>query len=170
MVKQMHWIKYLKRFILKACLLSISCLFLISLKDYGQTPMNTDSSSLPAIAKDLLVDSIHTLTIGETIPDIEITNILNYPAKTAWLHDFKGKLVIIDFWGSWCGGCIRLFPLLDTIQRKFKDKLIVFAVTAEDKEKIIPFLAKRKISNNVSFPIVTNDTLLGRLFPHYYVS
>lgn len=40
------------------------------------------------------------LTIGDTLPDVEINNIVNYKAKSVKASDFKGKLLILDFWAT----------------------------------------------------------------------
>jgi thiol-disulfide isomerase/thioredoxin len=36
---------------------------------------------------------------------------------------FNGKLMILDFWATWCGACISKFPKLDSLQKKYADKL-----------------------------------------------
>ena len=56
---------------------------------------------------------IKPLKIGDKVPDIEFKNIINYKSKTARLSDFKGKLVILDFWGTWCTSCIAAFPKME---------------------------------------------------------
>ena len=45
---------------------------------------------------------VKALKIGDTVPDITITSVYNYPASTIHLSDLKGKLVILDFWATWC--------------------------------------------------------------------
>lgn len=59
--------------------------------------------------------SILPLTIGDKVPDIVLNHVINYKAGDIKLSDFKGKLVILDFWSSWCGACIALFPHMDSL-------------------------------------------------------
>lgn len=59
-----------------------------------------------------------------TLPDANGKNIS--------LSDFRGKWVIIDFWGSWCGWCIKGFPKLKEVYEANKDKLVVFGVDNGD--------------------------------------
>ncbi|HTN05983.1 TlpA disulfide reductase family protein [Agriterribacter sp.] len=110
--------------------------------------------------------AIRALTIGDTVPDIELTNLINYPSKTARLSDFKDKHIIIDFWSTWCGACIKLFPDLEQLQKDFKDNLIIIAVTTQSEESIRSFLAKNKIGKSITFLIATDDSILYRIFPY----
>ena len=110
--------------------------------------------------------TIRPLTIGDTVPDIEFTNLLNYYSKTARLSDFKGKLVILDFWATWCGSCIRKLPLLDSLQNAFKNDvqfiLVNSKATTDTREKIEAFYKKR----NIRLLTAIEDTILKETFPH----
>jgi thiol-disulfide isomerase/thioredoxin len=45
------------------------------------------------------------------------------------IKDFKGSLVLIDFWESWCGPCLQVFPAMEDLRQEFPDKFQVLAVT-----------------------------------------
>jgi thiol-disulfide isomerase/thioredoxin len=45
------------------------------------------------------------------------------------VSDFKGKVVMIDFWESWCGPCLQVFPSLDELRSEYPDNFEVLAVT-----------------------------------------
>lgn len=53
--------------------------------------------------------------------------------KEVSLTDFRGKWVIIDFWGSWCPWCIKGFPSLKEAYEKYKPELEVLGVACNDK-------------------------------------
>ncbi len=55
---------------------------------------------------------------GETAPNITATTL---NGENFTLSNFKGKFVLIDFWGSWCGPCRRENPKLVTLYKKFKN-------------------------------------------------
>ncbi len=55
----------------------------------------------------------------------------------------KDKLILIDFWATWCGPCIAGFPHLEEIQEKYKEKLQIIAVSDEENKKIVSFLEKK---------------------------
>lgn len=109
---------------------------------------------------------IKPLHIGDTMPDLVLHNVINYKDSIIRLSDFKDKLVILDFWGTWCQPCIDLIPVLENLQVQFKEKLQVLLLTSQSRDIVAPFLSKRKIN----LPSVVNDTLFSKvLFPHNYV-
>ena len=65
---------------------------------------------------------------------------------TVALSQYKGKVVIVDFWASWCGSCAQSIPWLTNLQRRLgKDKLMVIAVNLdEDPRAADEFLKNAK--------------------------
>lgn len=121
--------------------------------------------ALQAIAQ-LPANSIRPLAIGDTVPDIVFRDLLNHHTETAKLSDFKGKLVILDFWATWCGACIHGFPKLDRLQSRFAQELKIIAVTREPVEKIKKFLSTRKKENIPAFVFAAGDSMLSTRFPY----
>src|SRR5205814_8086459 len=50
------------------------------------------------------------------------------------LEQLKGKTVLLDFWGSWCGPCVHATPGLIKLRRKFTDQPVTFVGIARDEE------------------------------------
>lgn len=63
---------------------------------------------------------------GFTLPDLQ--------GKNVSLSDFRGKWVVLDFWGSWCGWCIKGFPALKEAYQKYGDKLVVIGIDCNESE------------------------------------
>jgi cytochrome c biogenesis protein CcmG, thiol:disulfide interchange protein DsbE len=93
----------------------------------------------------------HALDTGSKAPNFSLGVIKNTPAKKINLVDYKGKVVYVDFWASWCGPCQRSFPVLEKIRTKYKNQgFEVLAVNMDENvEDANGFLAKYP----VSFPI-----------------
>ena len=118
---------------------------------------------------------VKALSIGDTVPDITITNVYNYPSSTIRLSDLKGKLVILDFWATWCSSCIAGFPHADSLQQEFKNDVRIFLVnskaTRDNAVKITSFFKKREARTGLinTLPFITGDTILDKYFPHRFI-
>ena len=75
---------------------------------------------------------------NEGLPDFELERLDGTMLK---LSDYKGKLVIVNFWATWCNPCVEEIPSMARLAERMKGELVVVAVaTDEKKEDIAPFL------------------------------
>lgn len=111
--------------------------------------------------------TIKPLNVGDNAPDVPIPHIINGALTSSSLAAFKGKLLILDFMATTCVSCIRALPELDSLQKKFKNRIQIMLVSNENPERIEVFLKKHP---RLSLPFVANDSGLSALFPHVYIS
>lgn len=103
---------------------------------------------------------------GQAVPDVSISNIINYKSSTARLSDFKGKLLILDFWATWCKGCLQSIPESAALQKQFGDQLQILYVTSQNSAAVEGFLTRHAEIAALKPSIVIGDTALTKLFPH----
>ncbi|MBI5424005.1 MAG: redoxin domain-containing protein [Opitutae bacterium] len=78
-----------------------------------------------------------TLGAGAVAPDFPMQTV---DGRTVKLSDFKDKVVILDFWATWCGPCIASFPHTQKLAAKYKDQDVV-VVASGTSDKIASFKA-----------------------------
>lgn len=105
------------------------------------------------------------LILGQKIPEMEFSNILNYNADKLRISDFKGKLIILDFWNHYCTACIKSFPKLDSLQKAFKNDIQIILVNSESKDSTKRFFEKRPRIKRPDLIIITGDKKLSEMFP-----
>ena len=89
-----------------------------------------------------------------TAPNFSLTNL---EGKKVQLSDLKGKLVVLDFWATWCGPCKASFPKMQEMVTKYQDKNVVFLFVdsfehkkeAETFKKVNQFIQDKKYTFNV---------------------
>jgi thiol-disulfide isomerase/thioredoxin len=62
--------------------------------------------------------------VGEAAPPLDIARWLDGDGRT--LDDLRGRVVVIDFWGLWCGACRSAIPSLKDVQERYRDKPVTF--------------------------------------------
>lgn len=85
-------------------------------------------------------------------PDFKLADVEGRELK---LSDFKGQVVLLNFWATWCGPCKIEMPWFIDFQRKYKDQgFTVLAVSLDDGwEPVRPFVKEFKLN----FPVVLGD-------------
>jgi len=79
--------------------------------------------------------------IGSKAPDFELTDLTG---KKVRLSDFQGKVVILDFWATWCGPCRMEIPNFVKLQEKYRDKgLAIVGLTVSSQEPEVRSLAQK---------------------------
>lgn len=87
------------------------------------------------------VAGIESTLPGKIMPNFA-TN-LTLDGEEFELNELRGKHVLIDFWGIWCGPCVAEMPKVKEYQAKYKDKLVILGVNSGDtKEKIEKFIGE----------------------------
>jgi thiol-disulfide isomerase/thioredoxin len=106
------------------------------------------------------------LHIGQTLPDVTVHNVINNNSSTIKLSDFKGKLLLLDFWGHGCHACFAAFPRMEALQKEFEGKIKILLINRESRDSTIRWFAKYPRIRKPKLPLITGDTILDSYFPH----
>jgi thiol-disulfide isomerase/thioredoxin len=80
------------------------------------------------------LDNIPNLKVGGIAPEIDADDL---EGKRLKLSDYRGKVVMVVFWGSWCGPCMRMVPHEKELFERYKDKpFVLLGVNCGDKLEV----------------------------------
>ena len=75
---------------------------------------------LYAVLAMIPLKSIMAAEAGSAMPDCALTSLADKQSFN--LQQFKGKVIYVDFWASWCGPCAKSFPFMNELSRDLKNK------------------------------------------------
>ena len=136
--------------------------------------MGKDKNNEKAQLKEKMNEAVETKNTNEEKEKVEVPKILlkDQYGKEHNLEDYKGKVVFINFWATWCGYCIEELPYLERLAKDYADDIVVLGIAGPKsdsapknpditKDKIIEFIEKKK----VTYPILFDET--GKIFAEY---
>lgn len=101
----------------------------------------------------LLYNTLHetVVTVGDSAPSFSVTADNGRSISPA---NFGGKVLVLNFWATWCAPCVEEIPSLDQLQRRFKNRgLVVLAISVDKDESAYKDFLRRV---NVDF-LTTRD-------------
>ena len=90
--------------------------------------------------------TVSAISVGDTVPSFKARTIDG--TKSIAVDDYRGKVVLIDFWASWCPPCLKSLPKYNELRREIgtSDFEIVAVNVDENTEDAKKFLAKHPVS------------------------
>lgn len=125
---------------IKDYILKIALVFVIIVPTLGLAACSSNNTSTGATANPAQNNSSNNrpesnssetvkIAEGALAPDFEFSTP---EGETARLSDFKGKVVLLNFWATWCGYCIDEMPAMQKITENFSDSVVVLAINRGD--------------------------------------
>lgn len=122
------------------------------------------------IALFFFVASAYALDNGDKAPNFTLTDL---NGKSVSLSDYKGKVVVLNFWASWCPPCKAEMPEFNEMDREFKKSsdTVLLAINMTDgrretKKKVETFIAEQKYKMRV---LLDSDGKASNLFGIRYL-
>jgi len=116
-----------------------------------------EAAKLLTEADTMFTEAVMKKLIDQPVEDFQLTSIAGRGYK---LSELKGKVVLINFWATWCGPCVQEMPLMQMIYKKYKaEGLEIISISTDDLTyKVGPFAARRKLD----FPVFLDTGLKER--------
>lgn len=84
------------------------------------------------------------LPVGESAPDWQLSDA---EGKVHSLSEYRGKVVVMDFWATWCGPCKEVMPRMQKLYEKYKDQgVVVFGVNSWEKKDPVELMKQKRYS------------------------
>jgi thiol-disulfide isomerase/thioredoxin len=94
--------------------------------------------------------------VGQPAPEISAKDWINLKSPLT-LASLRGKVVLLEFWATWCGPCVEGIPHLNELQRKYARKNFQLLTLVEEGHQTMDKFLKRK---TVEYPIGLESTSL----------
>jgi peroxiredoxin len=99
-----------------------------------------DPEKLHAKSREQAQHQAQTKSVGTPAPDFTLPDLENKPLR---LSEVKGRVILLDFWATWCAPCREALPNVELLYRDFKDKgLLVVGISAEEPRDQAAFMEK----------------------------
>lgn len=98
---------------------------------FAATAQNVENNQASAQQDDDAKYATELLKPGTEAPDFALATP---DGKTVKLSDMRGKYVVLDFWGSWCGWCIKGMPDMKKYYEKYSGKFEIVGIDCNDTE------------------------------------
>jgi thiol-disulfide isomerase/thioredoxin len=106
------------------------------------------------------------LLVGQVLPDFSYTDL---DGKTRKLSEFRGKYLLIDIWGFWCGPCRREMPYLRSAYEKFKGRNFEILGLNTDGDYTIESIKQNLVKNGMMWSQARFDSI-GKVLKNYRIS
>jgi len=117
----------------------------------GRSAADYDSSGEPVI--------VRLLYEPEPLPEFTMTDL---DGQTMSLPDWQGKVVLVNFWATWCAPCLVEIPDLISLQDRYRDQLLVIGVSEDEEDVDLQAFADE---HQLNYPIVRSTPEVREAFP-----
>jgi thiol-disulfide isomerase/thioredoxin len=99
------------------------------------------------------------LEIGRPAPAFSLADL---NGRKVSLDQFKGKVVMLDFWATWCGPCRMTMPLLDNLQKEYAGTMVLLAINLQDSGDVVKdYMREQNLHSQV---LLDEEGIVGQTY------
>ena len=99
------------------------------------------------------------LEIGRPAPEFKLPDL---SGNAVSLTQYQGKIVLVDFWATWCGPCRLSMPLLEDLQKEYPNELVLLAVNLQEPlDEVRQYVTAQRIRSRV---LLDEEGKVGRTY------
>jgi thiol-disulfide isomerase/thioredoxin len=103
--------------------------------------------------------STETLEVGSAAPNFKLRNL---DGRIVSLDQFRGKVVLLDFWQTSCGPCRMTMPLLERLQKEFPKSMMLLAINLQESASVVrDYMREQNLGSEV---LLDEDGAVGSAY------
>ena len=92
---------------------------------------------------------------NESAPSLVLADIRGVEHS---LEQYRGKVVVVNFWATWCPPCVEELPSLESAWQRYRQQgLVVLAVSGEERDVVTSFL--ERLPSDITFPVLIDHDM-----------
>ena len=127
----------------------------------GETKAANAATGEPAV--ETAPEGTPALALLREPMDVAPFTATDLDGKTINSADLKGKVVLVNFWATWCPPCRAEIPDLVKLQAKYKDRLVILGIS-EDEDATPAEVKRFAVEQGVNYPIIMRTPELAKIF------
>ncbi len=109
-------------------------------RDYGDVALPPPYSKTIAQAAAEPFYFLDHLVVGKVLPDVEVQDL---DGKKVKISDYRGQVVVLDVWTTWCGPCREMIPHLQEMTERFQDKpFVLISLSCDQKKEVVSLFVR----------------------------
>ena len=94
-----------------------------------------------------LAQKVEGLEIGSPAPKFKLPDL---DGREVSLDQYKGKVVLLDFWATWCNPCRMTMPVLEKLQKEYPDTMVLLAINLQEtRDEVRNYVREHNVDSRV---------------------
>jgi peroxiredoxin len=114
-----------------------------------------------------LGDEFYEVRIGTEAPGFNAVDVMRSDTELKTLSDYRGKVILLNIWATWCDPCKREMPSMEALHRDLKDRGLAVVAVSVDKQQMEPTIRQFVKDYDLTFDVLYDRAELFRAVYRY---